>query len=298
MTAQLLDGLAAVASRYDAFLLDQFGVLHDGTDVYPGVLGCLEALKDAGKRVVILSNSGTRREANRARLARLGIPCDLYEDFITSGEVTRSYLSSAPAELRAEDSHGGALRCLPLGALSGSASEHAILAGLDIAEAAGVEEADFVMVASFGQEPPPRDAFDTVLAAARQRGLTLVCANPDVKGVSRKGLIHAPGAVAASYEAAGGKVVYIGKPHPLIYRHVLQNLAPVPHARVLAVGDSLSHDIAGAQGVGIASALVVEGIHREELGDPERSAAFESRLAALERHYHAQADYVLRCLSW
>lgn len=302
MTAQLLDGLAAVAARYDAYLLDQFGVLHDGTNVYPGVRDCLEALKEAGKRVVILSNSGTRRAANRERLARLGIPSELYEDFITSGEVTRAYLNSAPAELRAPDSQGdsggGALRCLPLGALLGGGSERAILEGLDVAEAASVEEADFVMVASFGQEPPPRDAFDAVLAAARRRGLTLVCANPDVKGVSPKGLIHAPGAVAANYEAAGGKVVYIGKPHPLIYRHVLQNLAPVPPSRVLAVGDSLSHDIAGAQGVGLASALVIEGIHQEELGDPAEGEAFESRLAALERHYHAQADYVLRRLNW
>ncbi len=300
MVAQLLDGLSAVAARYDAYLLDQFGVLHDGTNVYPGVLDCLEALKEAGKRVVILSNSGTRREANRKRLARLGIPPELYEDFVTSGEVTRAYLNSAPTELRAPDSqgHAGALRCLPLGALIGGDSERAILAGLDVAEAAGIEDADFVMVASFGQEPPPRDAFDNVLAAARRRGLMLVCANPDVKGVSPNGLIHAPGAVAADYEAAGGKVAYIGKPHPLIYRHVLKNLAPVPPSRVLAVGDSLSHDIAGAQGVGIASALVVEGIHQEELGDPGQSQAFESHLAALERRYHAQPDYLLRRLSW
>jgi len=154
------------------------------------------------------------------------------------------------------------------------------------------------MVASFGQAPPPRDSFDAVLAVARQRNLTLVCANPDVKGVSSQGLIHAPGALAADYEATGGKVVYIGKPHPLIYRHVLRNLAPLAPGRALAVGDSLSHDIAGAQGVGLASALVIEGIHHEELGDPRDGAAFESRLAALERHHHARPDYLLRRLAW
>jgi HAD superfamily hydrolase (TIGR01459 family) len=302
MTAPLLDGLAAVAGRYDAYLLDQFGVLHDGTAVYPGVLGCLEALRDAGKRVIILSNSGTRREANRARLARLGIPEALYEDFVTSGEVTRAYLTAAPAELHASGSGGGPLRCLPLGALTGGTSERALLEGLDVTLAETVDAADFVLLASFGQDPPPRDAFDEVLAAARRRGLALVCANPDVKGVSPDGLIHAPGAVAADYAAAGGRVVYIGKPHPLIYRHVLQNLAPLPASRVLAVGDSLSHDVAGAHRVGVAAALVIEGIHHEELGDPAPGstggAAFESRLAALERYYHARADYLLRRLSW
>lgn len=298
MTARLIEGLRVLAPRYDAYLLDQFGVLHDGTTVYSGVLGCLEALRDAGKRVVILSNSGTRRDANRERLAHLGIPGDLYEDFVTSGEVTRAYLTAAPAELRAKDSDGGALRCLPLGALMGGASERAILEGLNITEAASVAEADFVMVASFGQDPPPRGAFDRVLAEARHRGLALVCANPDVKGVSPNGLIHAPGALAADYEAAGGKVVYIGKPHPLIYRHVLQDLAPVAPGRVLAVGDSLSHDIAGARGVGVASALVIEGIHQEDLGAPADGEAFASRLAALERRHHAQADFVLRRLAW
>ena len=294
MTARLVTGLQAVAERYDAFLLDQFGVLHDGTTTYPGVVRCLEALKQAGKRVIILSNSGTLQAPNRARLARLGIAEDLYEDFVTSGEVARSYLDSAPGELRADAEAGVPLRCLPL---SGE-SERAILEGLDVTEVDSVEQADFVMVASFGLNPPPRDAFDAVLEAARRRGLTLVCANPDVKGVSANGLIHAPGALAADYAAAGGRVVYIGKPHPLIYRHVLRRLAPIAPGRVLAVGDSLSHDIAGARGVGLASALVIEGIHEEELGDPDAGEAFESRLAALERRYHAQPDYVIRRLNW
>ena len=292
--AKLVDGLRALAPRYDAFLLDQFGVLHDGTAVYPGVIECLEALQQAGKRVVILSNSGTRQAPNRARLQGLGIAENLYEDFVTSGEVTRAYLKSAPPELRPDPETARPLRCLPLG----GPAERAILDGLGIDQAATAEEADFVMVASFGQDPPPRDAFDDVLATARRRGLTLVCANPDVKGVSPNGLIHAPGALAADYERAGGNVVYIGKPHPLIYRHVLRNLAPVSSSRVLAVGDSLSHDIAGARGVGLDSVLVIEGIHHEELGNPADGAAFESRLAALVRRHHARPDYLLQRLKW
>src|SRR3546814_4909191 len=82
--APLVAGLATLASRYDAFLLDQFGVLHDGSTVYPGVVACLEALQAAGKRTIILSNSGTLRAASMERLARLGIPPALYEDFVPS----------------------------------------------------------------------------------------------------------------------------------------------------------------------------------------------------------------------
>lgn len=290
--ARLIPGLAALASRYDAFLLDQFGVLHDGSTVYPGVVPCLEALQAAGKRVLILSNSGTREAANRERLTRLGVAPSLYEAFVTSGEVAREFLAAAPPELRRAGNPDG-LRCLPLG----GPSAEALLAGLEVAITDQVGEADFLLVAGFGLEPPPLDAFEVVLAEARTAGLTLLCANPDVKGVSARGLIHAPGALAAAYEAAGGRVVYIGKPHPLIYRHVLRTLAPLPPARVLTVGDSLSHDVAGARGVGLAAALVVEGIHRAELGDP-KEPAFGSRLTALEQRAGVQADYLLRRLAW
>lgn len=291
---RLVEGLRVVAPRYDAFLLDQFGVLHDGTAPYPGVVDCLAELRRAGKRVIILSNSGTRQAANRARLAMLGIAEELYEAFVTSGEVARAYLRSAPPELRATTKPSAPLRCLPLG----GPAERAILDGLSIEVVSSVEDADFLLVASFGQTPPPRDAFDDVLAVARERGLALVCANPDVKGISPDGLIHAPGALAADYAKTGGRVIHIGKPHPLIYRHVLHNLAPLAPGRILAVGDSLSHDIAGAQGVGLASALVIEGIHRDELGDPGQDATFDSRLAALLRHHHAVPDYLLRRLAW
>jgi HAD superfamily hydrolase (TIGR01459 family) len=290
--APLVAGLSALASHYDAYLLDQFGVLHDGAQAYPGVIDCLEALQAAGKQVIILSNSGTRRAPNVERLARLGIPPALYQDLVTSGEVTRQFLAAAPAELGAAPG-GGALRCLPLG----GTAERAILAGLDVIEVAAAADADFLLMASFGLDPPPRAAFDAPLAEARRRGLTLVCANPDVKGVSARGLIHAPGALAADYAAAGGHVVYIGKPYPLIYRHVLDRLAPLPSARVLAVGDSLAHDIAGAKGVGVAAALVIEGIHEEELGEPADDG-FASRLAALQRREGAQPDYLLRRLAW
>ncbi len=295
MTERLVDGLAALAVRYDGFLLDQFGVLHDGTAVYAGVVDCLEALQATGKRVIILSNSGTRRDANITRLTRLGIPAELYEDFVTSGEVTRAVLSEPPPELCPAGRAEGRLRCLPL--LDGPA-ERAILEGLAVTEVTDIATADFLLLASFGQTPPPRDAFAKLFSEVQDRDLTLVCANPDVTGFRPEGLIPAPGAFAADYEAAGGKVIYIGKPHPLIYRHALDKLAPLPASRIVAVGDSLAHDIAGAQGVGLAAALVIEGIHHEDLGNPADGAAFDSRLAALERQHHARPDYLLRRLTW
>src|SRR3546814_12878452 len=111
--APLVAGLGALAPRYDVFLLDQFGVLHDGTTAYPGAIDCLEALQAAGKRSIVLSNSGQRSAPNRERLARLGVPPGLYEDLVTSGEVARGFLAAAPAALRVGSA--GPLRCPPLG---------------------------------------------------------------------------------------------------------------------------------------------------------------------------------------
>lgn len=302
MTPALLDGLHAAAPRFDGFLLDQYGVLHDGRQPYPGVIDCLGALRDAGKKVLILSNSGKRRQPNIERLARLGIPAALYDDFVTSGEGAHAFLKDRPAALRRgagnaaseEDLNGRPLRCLTLG----GEAEASLLQGLGIDRVEDVAEADFLLLATFGDRLPSEGAFDETLAAARGADLTLVCANPDITGIAGDRFHQAPGALAKAYEQQGGRVIYIGKPHPLIYREALKAIAPVPTKRVLAVGDSLAHDVAGAAGVGVASALIVQGIHREELGDPERTADFDSRLAGLTRRHKASPDFLLRRLAW
>lgn len=298
MTPDLLDGLAAAAPRFDAFVLDQYGVLHDGAQPYPGVLDCLGALREAGKKVVILSNSGKRKQPNIDRLTQIGIPSALYDDFVTSGEATHTFLKDRPEALRRNPGAGGQadgpLHCLALG----GAAERALLEGLDIMRVDNVAEADFILLASFGNSPPAENAFQGTLAQARAAGLTLVCANPDVTAIAADTFHQAPGALARGYEEDGGTALYIGKPHPLIYREVLKSIAPIPANRILAIGDSLAHDIAGAVSVGMASALVLQGIHRKDLGDPDRSADFDSRLASLTRQYKARPDFLLRRLTW
>ncbi len=294
MSPVQLQGLSAVTQDFDAFALDQYGVLHNGTELYPAVLDCLAALREAGKRVFILSNSGKRKEPNAARLAGLGIAPDLYEDFVTSGEVTRAFLSAQPDALRGGGDEAAPLRCLPLG----GEAERALLEGLRIELVESVADADFMLLASFGDTPPSLEIFLEILTEAGNKGMTLVCANPDVTGITAEGLHPAPGALAAGYEEAGGSVIYVGKPHPLVYRSILEAVSPMPARRVLAVGDSLAHDIVGAAGAGLSSALILQGIHRDDLGNPETTPDFKSRLAALTRRYGAQPDFLLHGLTW
>ncbi|TGQ96366.1 TIGR01459 family HAD-type hydrolase, partial [Mesorhizobium sp. M1C.F.Ca.ET.204.01.1.1] len=85
--AKHLDGIAALAERYGVFLLDQFGVLHDGQAPYPGAVEALSTLKRAGKTVVLISNSGKRARPNEDRLLKLGFEVGSWDHFVSSGEV-------------------------------------------------------------------------------------------------------------------------------------------------------------------------------------------------------------------
>ncbi len=276
-------GMAALADRYDLFLVDPFGVLHDGAAAYPGALDCLERLRRNGRRVVVLSNSGRRAGQNARRLEAIGVPASAYDALVTSGEAVRAHLAAR------DDPWYAALgtRCLPIG--SGGDVSTALGLGLDLV--GDVAAADFVLL--YGCDAPERDAadYDPLLRAAAGRRLPMVCANPDVSVVTAAGLIYGPGRLAWRYEQAfGGEVRYVGKPHAGIYRHCLALAGgSVPPGRVLAIGDSLEHDVAGGRGVGAATALVAGGVHRD---------VPDAELPALFRRVGVTPDYVLPRFIW
>lgn len=252
------NGLAALVPRYDGFLLDQWGVLHDGVRPYPGALAALEALRRAGKRVIILSNSGRLGTENAAQLAKLGFARSLYGEVVSAGDDAREALAT-----RDEPFHRAlGRRCL----LLARAGEAHLADGLGLDLADDVEAADFILLMTMD---PPRQSvagWMDVLRAASERRLPMVCANPDLHRASPDGgLQEAPGLVARAYEQLGGTVRYHGKPEPRIYRSCLARLG-LEQSLVVAIGDSLEHDIAGAQAAGIDSVFIGGGIHRGDIG--------------------------------
>ncbi len=243
--------------HYDGFLLDQWGVLHDGVRPYPGAIAALEMLRGAGKRVIILSNSGRRGAENVKQLATFGFVPGLYDEVVSAGDDAREALAA-----RDEPFHRAlGRRCLLL-AREGEAHLAEGL-GLDLVE--DVAAADFILLMTMD---PPRQSvagWMNLLKAASARRLPMVCANPDLHRASPDGgLQEAPGLVARAYEQLGGAVRYHGKPEPRIYRTCLAKLG-LDRSRVVAIGDSLEHDIAGAQGAGIDSVFIAGGIHRDEI---------------------------------
>ncbi|HVY16156.1 MAG TPA: TIGR01459 family HAD-type hydrolase [Rhodopila sp.] len=259
---QHLPGFAPLADRYDGFILDLWGVIHDGVNAFPHAIDTLSRLKAAGKRTLLLSNAPRTNDAVQAMMRRMGIADSLYTGILTSGEAVRRALLAPPdiwwTELGTRVFHLGPMRDRP------------VIDGLPLTLAETPAGADFVLNTGPDDHRNPSDMaeFEDLLQACARVRLKMICANPDLEVIRGGVRVLCAGSLAARYQELGGDVRSLGKPDPAIYQPVLQDLG-VPPAKVLAVGDSLRTDIAGATGVDLAACWVLDGIHGDALSDGE-----------------------------
>jgi HAD superfamily hydrolase (TIGR01459 family) len=260
-----LRGLSEIAENYDGFIIDLWGVMHDGVMPFPGAVRCLERL--AGRQTLLLSNAPRRAASAQRMLRQLGIADHLYSFILTSGEATWLALRdrSEPwfARLGTRVYHIGPQR------------DRNVMEGLGLTLATVPDQAEFVLNTGPDDDATdPRDlaAFMPELAACLRARLPMICANPDLVVVRAGVRLLCAGALAGFYTAQGGDVFSVGKPDPAIYRMAMATLG-APVSRILAIGDSLHTDIAGAAQSGIDSLWILSGIHWEETaGDPQRAA--------------------------
>jgi HAD superfamily hydrolase (TIGR01459 family) len=262
-----------VAAQYDGFIIDLWGVIHDGVNPYPGAVDCLRQLQ--GRPVLLLSNAPRRAYAAQKMLRRMGIADALYGGILTSGEAVWLALRDRTDPWFA--------RLGRRAFLLGPERDRNVLAGLDLETASSPEGADFVVNTGPDDERDPTALapFLPTLEQCLAARLPMICANPDLEVIRGGERILCAGALAEHYAVIGGDVRSIGKPHPAIYDLALQTLG-VPRNRILAIGDSLRTDIAGAAAAGIDAAWVLGGIHGEAFaGDASKaeSAAAELGLA-------------------
>lgn len=286
-STRIIRGLGEIADRYDAFILDLWGCLHDGVTVYPAALAALRRLKSAGKRSIILSNAPRRAHDVAARITDMGITPDLYDRLYTSGEETWRELSQDEIEAL----KGRGRRLYPMM----PKRDRAILDGVAATLVDHPAEADFILVTGTETGLEPVESFDPVLAPAAARGIPLICANPDLV-VHRGGMEEiCAGSVAQRYEMLGGAVIWFGKPYPAIYRRILSECDLTP-GRLLCVGDALRTDIAGGTGIGAATLFTVGGIHHQELLVSNQIEP--ARLEALCHRLGPTPDYAIAHLGW
>jgi len=247
---QSIASLAEIAADYDAIVLDQWGVLHDGTAPYPSAVEALKLLKARNLRLAVLSNSGKRALPNEAQLTRIGYPPGLFDCVMTSGEVLwRSFAAdTVPVS-----------RLYPITRASGDADAWAD--GLDVSFVP-IEQAEAVLLMGIPDAAPQDWAAET-LACALNRGLPVLCSNPDRAAPRQCGAtVISPGTLAHDYAGRGGDVCFIGKPHVPVFEAVEESLRLTPD-RLLMVGDSLEHDVAGAHAAGWRSVFVRSGLHAD-----------------------------------
>jgi HAD superfamily hydrolase (TIGR01459 family) len=247
----LIASLAALADGTTAWLTDIWGVMHNGVRPYADATAACIRYRDTGGIVVLVSNSPRPRDSVAAQLDRIGVPRDAYDAIVSSGDVARTLIAQYKGR---GVLHIGPERDLP------------IFAGIDVRRV-GAETAEAVVCTGlYDDERETPDDYRAMLETCAARALPMICANPDIT-VERDGrIVYCAGAIARAYEAAGGNVAYAGKPYAPIYDltfAMLEQMKPgsADRARLLAIGDGLSTDIAGAASLGIRSAFVASGVH-------------------------------------
>lgn len=259
---EILDGIAPLAERYDGFILDLWGVVHDGQRPYPGVADALARLQGAGKRVAFLSNAPRRAWVVDRLLTGMGLDRSLWNATITSGELAWRHLRDRDHPFFA----GLGTRAFHIGPEK----------DLSVAEDNGVQlvdspaRADFVL--NTGPEPQRGstsvEPYEDTLVACAGLGLPMVCVNPDRQVMVGGDRILCAGALADRYRALGGeRIVEIGKPDPAAYPPVLEALGIRQPERVLAIGDSPHTDLAGAQAAGLDAVWALTGLAAHEHGE-------------------------------
>lgn len=242
--------LPQLAPAYDVFFVDQFGVLRDDAGPYEGAITALSKLASAGRKVVILSNSGRSGEYNSERLVSLGFASGSFDFFVTSGDVAFDILS------RPEKAIPKKARCLTIS--SGGDTNLADRLGLISIQDAS--DAEIVIISGSEAERIPMDDYREMLRPAAENGIPCYCTNPDIHKLSNGSIAPGAGTIAKLYEGMGGHVTWLGKPYPEIYEHALKLVGVTDRRRVVCIGDSIDHDILGAKSAGLDSVLVRTGI--------------------------------------
>jgi len=255
---ELATSLAAVARPYAVLFCDVWGVIHNGVSPFASAVAALEAAREAGKLVLLISNSPRPGSAIPAQLGKIGVSEAAYDLIVTSGDATRAHLKTWVAAGRVRIHHIGPARDVSL--FDGLGVERVALAGAD-----GV-----VCTGPFNDDTETPDDYAQVLSEIAAAKLPFLCANPDIVVQRGAKLIYCAGALAQKLEALGGEAIYPGKPYAPIYELSFARVAEylgraVVKSEILAIGDGLKTDLLGAERFGIASLLIADGIHADNL---------------------------------
>jgi len=290
VSLRAISGLREVAHQFDGFILDLWGLVHDGEKPYPPSADTLRALRDAGKKTLLLSNAPRRAYALVEAMTKMGISRDLYGEVLSSGEATRDALIARDDPFFA--ALGGKVYHL------GPERDRSVFDDTALTIVETVEAADFVLNTGPGQLDETAADYEAVLQAAARRRLPMVCANPDLVVIRAEKRVVCAGALAARYKELGGAVAYRGKPDPAIYGLAVKRLGLTDTSRVAVAGDALETDVKGARASSLASIWCTGGIHAAALGVRYGEPADLARAEDLARQEGQAPDIMIPGFIW
>ena len=273
-------GLSDIEHGYDAILCDVWGVIHNGRRAFDEACQALINFRQNGKPVCLITNAPVPKAQVISYFTPLGVPSDAFDDCVSSGDTTRDELAARKDQ-----------PVFLMGADRGFDGDKVLWAGLDL-EFSDLGEAAYILCMGMDDNTnhDPED-YRPRLQPGIDKGLPMLCANPDIRVRIGDHLVWCAGALAAIYEDMGGEVIYPGKPHAAIYRAALSRIGE-PHAgRTLCIGDSPGTDMKGAQDQGMAGLYVGTGLK-------VHGADFEGEVRELLSNYDVSARYAMPGLAW
>lgn len=258
---QIISSLDEVALNYDVLFCDLWGCLHNGVAAFPAAVAALQRFRQGGGRVVLLTNAPRPQKYVALQLDRMGVPHDAWDLIVSSGDAAQDAMFAGVVGRRVwaimMDKDEGFFADVPPEWRDAPPIERVALE-----EAEGI-----VCTGLFDDTTEVPEDYRARLLLARERGLKLLCANPDVVVDLGETRLYCAGALAEFYDDLGGTSLYFGKPHPPIYDLARRKLGISDDARILAIGDGIATDIRGAAGEGIDALFVSGGLAADQFGD-------------------------------
>jgi len=251
---RFVERLRDLVEHTDVVLSDIWGVVHNGLESFPEACAALHTYRNRGGTVILITNAPRPADSVQRQLQKLGVADSVYDAIVSSGDLTRHYVAGHP---------GRKVFWL------GPERDNSIHRGLDPV-LSPLDDADYIVCTGLlDDETESAEDYRPMMRQALKRKLPLICANPDIVVERGDRLIYCAGAIAELYRELGGEVIFYGKPHRPIYERAIALAAErrgrvTPLDRVLAIGDSVRTDLAGAHGFGIDCLFVTRGIHSEE----------------------------------
>lgn len=286
-------GISDISDSYTGFIIDTWGVLHDGERAYDSAIECLRELRERKKFILLLSNTEQRAEESSDYLKSLGITPNLYDKVMTSGEMAWSGLK----EQKDPGFEGLGENCYLIG---GERTEKFLKsAGINVAKTPA--DAKFLVIAGWDNIDTTTNNYDAILRECVRLRMKAICINPDSRALMGTGYATGTGQIARRYQEIGGVVHFIGKPYKPIFHKCIKILHEngIYPGQTVMVGDTMSHDIMGATLMNMDTCLIKNGTHNSFFKNAATPADVNKKLNMLIAQFaQVKPTYLVDKLKW